>query len=179
MSRFLSFAVPVTSVEEAREVIATYANRYHDARHVCWALRIGHNPSVTLSNDNGEPSGTAGRPILGQITSADITDVVVVVVRYFGGIKLGTSGLIQAYKEAAREAIAAAEIVERRQMQSLSFQFPYLSMQWVMKVVKRDGVSVTSQSFDNLCSMSIAYPLDMHTEMLGRLQDIEGVTILE
>lgn len=179
MSRFISFAIPVDSHERAREVIAEYTNRYHDARHVCWAYRVGHNPTEQLSNDNGEPSGTAGRPILGQITSAQLTDTLVLVVRYFGGIKLGTSGLIQAYKEAAREAIEAAEVVEKRLMTTLAFRFPYLSMQYVMKIVKRPEITVLSQSFDNLCSMEITFPRDLTEEIHSRLSGVPSLSINE
>ena len=112
MSKFLAFAVPVTSAAEAKEVIAKYQKEYFDARHVCWAYMIGSARTEFLSNDNGEPSGTAGKPILGQINSFNLTNIVIIVVRYFGGIKLGTSGLIVAYREAAREAITAGEIIE-------------------------------------------------------------------
>lgn len=177
MSRFISFAIPVTSQQQAREVIASYTNRYHDARHVCWGMRLGHNPSVELSNDNGEPSGTAGRPILGQILSAGLTDTLIVVVRYFGGIKLGTSGLITAYKEAAKEAIDAAAIIQKRLMSSVSFTFPYLAMQHVMKLAKKDDIEVVAQQFDNTCSMTLAFPLDMEGFVKGVLASIDGVTL--
>ncbi|MBO7317203.1 MAG: YigZ family protein, partial [Bacteroidales bacterium] len=113
MSRFLSFAIPVSSVSEAREYIEMYRKEYYDARHVCWAYMIGHERTCFRANDNGEPSGTAGKPILGQINSNNLTDILVVVVRYFGGIKLGTGGLIVAYKQAAADAIATCNIVER------------------------------------------------------------------
>ena len=112
MSKFLAFAVPVVTRDEAKAVVAGYAKKYHDARHVCWAFMLGADRLDFLSSDNGEPSGTAGKPILGQINSFGLTNVVIVVVRYFGGIKLGTSGLIAAYREAARLALAGAEIVE-------------------------------------------------------------------
>ena len=111
MSKFLAFAHPVESTEEAKAVIAGYARKYHDARHVCWAYMLDARRLDYQSNDNGEPSGTAGKPILGQINSFGLTDVVIVVVRYFGGIKLGTSGLIAAYREAAREAIEAGSLL--------------------------------------------------------------------
>lgn len=124
MSRFLSFAIPVTSAAEAKEYVALYTNEYHDARHVCWAYMIGSDRKEFLSSDNGEPSGTAGKPILGQINSFGLTNVVLIVVRYFGGIKLGTSGLIAAYREAARLALDAAEIIEGRDMTQLSFTLP-------------------------------------------------------
>ncbi|MDE5726174.1 MAG: YigZ family protein, partial [Duncaniella sp.] len=162
MSRFLSFALPVASVDDAKETIALYANEYHDARHVCWAYMVGADRLTYLSSDNGEPSGTAGKPILGQINSMGLTDVVVIVVRYFGGIKLGTSGLITAYREAARMALEEAGIVEGREMSVLTFTFPYLSMNEVMKLVKAyavsEPVSIASQEFDNTCSITLSLP---------------------
>jgi putative IMPACT (imprinted ancient) family translation regulator len=129
------------------------------------------------STDNGEPSGTAGKPILGQINSFNITDVVIVVVRYFGGIKLGTSGLISAYREAAREAIEAGVIVERSEMAELSFTFPYLSMNDVMRLVKDTGVKVVSQQFDNACFMTVGMPSDDIDAFTARLLDIDGTSI--
>ena len=145
MSKFISFAVPVTTVAEAKAVVARYQKEYFDARHVCWAYMIGAARTDFLSNDNGEPSGTAGKPILGQINSFNLTNIVIVVVRYFGGIKLGTSGLIVAYREAAREAITAGNIIECHEMASISFTFPYLSMNDVMRVVKDTGVKLSSR----------------------------------
>ena len=142
MSRFLAFAEPVSSAEEARAVIKRYANEYHDARHCCWAYMIGTERNEYLSSDNGEPSGTAGKPILGQINSFELTNIVIVVIRYFGGIKLGTSGLIVAYREAAKLAIEAGEILECHEQARLSFTFPYLSMNDVMKVVKKSDLKV-------------------------------------
>ena len=123
MSRFLAFAEPVATADDARAVIKRYQNQYHDARHVCWAYMIGTAREEFLSSDNGEPSGTAGKPILGQINSFGLTNVVIVVVRYFGGIKLGTSGLIVAYREAARLAIEAGEILECHEQARRSFTF--------------------------------------------------------
>ncbi len=165
MSKFLAFAHPVESTEEAKAVIAGYARKYHDARHVCWAYMLG------------EPSGTAGKPILGQINSFGLTDVVIVVVRYFGGIKLGTSGLIAAYREAAREAIEAGSIIQRSEMAQLSFTFPYLSMNDVMRLVKDTGVKVVSQEFDNACSMTVAMPSDDMERFTARLLDIDGTSL--
>ena len=123
MSKFLSFAIPVTTVDEVKRELEKYQKEYYDARHVCWAYMLGHERTQFRSNDNGEPSGTAGKPILGQINSANLTDILIVVVRYFGGIKLGTSGLIIAYREAAAEAIAANEIVERLVEDEVQFGF--------------------------------------------------------
>lgn len=181
MSRFLSFAIPVRSPEEAREAIALYSNEYHDARHVCWAYMTGADRTTWLSSDNGEPSGTAGKPILGQINSLGLTDVVVIVVRYFGGIKLGTSGLIAAYREAARLALEDAGSVEGREMTSLTVTFPYLAMNPVMTLVKSystsEPVTITSQSFDNTCTLALSLPLDLLSELSQRLDAISGTSI--
>ena len=177
MSKFLAFAFPVKSAAEARERIAAVANKYHDARHVCWAYMIGPDRTESLSTDNGEPSGTAGKPILGQINSFGVTDIVIAVLRYFGGIKLGTSGLIAAYREAAREALEAAEIVECHVPESISFTFPYMSMNDVMKLVKQPGVTVLEQTFDNTCAMTVSVRRDNAAELRGRLTSIDGVTL--
>lgn len=177
MSKFLAFAHPVSDVAEAKSVIADYQKRYHDARHVCWAYMLGSARTDFLSSDNGEPSGTAGKPILGQINSLGITDVVVVVVRYFGGIKLGTSGLIAAYREAARLALAEATVIERHDMAEISFTFPYLAMNDVMKLTKSSNVSIISQIFDNTCSMTLGCTLDDVAALRARLADIDGVTV--
>lgn len=179
MSRFLAFACPASDAAEAKATIAAYANKYHDARHVCWAYMVGPDRTEYQSSDNGEPSGTAGKPILGQINSFGLTDIVIVVVRYFGGIKLGTSGLISAYREASREAIQAAEIVERRQMATLTFTFPYLAMNDVMRLVKTSGATIAAQSFDNTCSMTLALPLDAMQALRPRLENIGGVSIAQ
>ncbi|WP_295729854.1 YigZ family protein [uncultured Muribaculum sp.] len=177
MSRFLAFAHPAATVDEAKGIIAEYSRRYHDARHVCWAYMLGAKRLDYQSTDNGEPSGTAGKPILGQINSFNLTDVVIVVVRYFGGIKLGTSGLISAYREAAREAIEAGYIVERSEMAELSFTFPYLSMNDVMRLVKDSAVKITGQEFDNSCAMTVSMPADNIPAFSARLNDIDGTSI--
>lgn len=178
MSRFLAFALPVSSVDEARECIALYANEYHDARHVCWAYMVGADRLTYLSSDNGEPSGTAGKPILGQINSLGLTNVVVIVVRYFGGIKLGTSGLITAYREAARLALDDAGTVEGREMTQMSVTFPYLAMNDVMKIIKStsasDAVKITGQEFDNTCTLSLSLPLDIVPVIAARLDAVSG-----
>lgn len=179
MSKFISFAVPVTSATEAKEVVAKYQKEYFDARHVCWAYMIGTARNEFLSNDNGEPSGTAGKPILGQINSFNLTNIVIIVVRYFGGIKLGTSGLIVAYREAAREAINAGNIIECHEMASISFTFPYLSMNDVMRVVKDPQIKISDQVFDNACQMTVTTRLDNREALINRLLDIDGVTLNE
>ena len=177
MSKFLAFAHPVQNVEEAKSIISIYSKKYFDARHVCWAYMLGSARERFLSSDNGEPSGTAGKPILGQINSFGLTDIVVVVVRYFGGIKLGTSGLIAAYREAAKLAISEASIVERHDMTDITFTFPYLAMNDVMKLTKSGDVSILSQIFDNSCEMTVSTRVDNANTLIGRVADIDGVCI--
>lgn len=177
MSKFLSFAFPVDSVKEAKEHIAAATKRYFDARHVCWAYMLGTARTDFLSSDNGEPSGTAGKPILGQINSFGLTNVVIIVVRYFGGIKLGTSGLIVAYREAAREAIQAGEIIECHEMSSISFTFPYMVMNEVMKLAKGADVKMIEQQFDNSCSMTLSTRADNMPTLRNKLLSIDGVTV--
>lgn len=178
MSKFLAFAHPASTVEEAKAVIAQYQKKYFDARHVCWAYMLGFERTDFQSNDNGEPSGTAGKPILGQINSFGLTDTVIVVVRYFGGIKLGTSGLIAAYREAARLSLEEAEIVERKVMKQIEFTFPYLSMNDVMRLVKQSDLEILSQQFDNACAMTLAVRADDYDTLTSRLSDIDGVSLL-
>lgn len=175
-SRFLSFAIPVSTRDQAREEVKRIAKEYFDARHVCWAFMLGVERLDFLSNDNGEPSGTAGKPILGQINSFNLTDLLIVVVRYFGGIKLGTPGLIAAYREAARLAIEGGDIVERHQTKSFAFTFPYMAMNDVMKIVKSSEVGILSQSFDNLCAMTISMRADIYPVITARLLSVDGVS---
>ena len=174
MSRFLAFALPVKSAEEAKTEIKRWQNRYHDARHLCWAYMLGPERGEWQLNDNGEPSGTAGKPILGQINSLGLTDVLVMVVRYFGGIKPGTSGLIAAYREAARLALESAGVKECRRMARLEIAFGYEVADRVMKLVKHPDVVVVSKSFDNLCRAEIEIPLSLEAEFRGRISKIEG-----
>lgn len=175
-SRFISFAIPVATREEAREEVKRVSKEYFDARHVCWAFMLGAERLDFLSSDNGEPSGTAGKPILGQINSFDLTDIVIIVVRYFGGIKLGTPGLIAAYREAARLAIAEGEIIECHKKETFTFTFPYLAMNDVMKVVKTSEVDILDQTFDNSCSMTLSMRADLFPEVTGRLLSLDGVS---
>ncbi len=135
-SKFLAFAIPVRTAEEAMEQVAKYQKEYFDARHVCWAYRLGPEGEEYRSNDNGEPSGTAGKPILGQMVSADVSDLIILVIRYFGGVKLGTSGLIVAYRTAAAEALEAGEYAERLVEKELKLTFGYEHMNIVMRMVK-------------------------------------------
>lgn len=171
MSRFLSFALPVENVEEARAKIKQYQNLYHDSRHVCWAYMIGPQRDEWQLNDNGEPSGTAGKPILGQINSKNLTNVLVIVVRYFGGIKLGTSGLIVAYREAAREALDNAGIIECHDMAEIAFQFDYESMNEIMKIIKALDLEIVSREMNNICLFRLSVRKDHEEEIISRLSD--------
>ena len=179
MSKFLSFAMKVTDPEEAKTIIKTYQNKYHDARHVCWAYMTGADRDNWQLNDNGEPSGTAGKPILGQINSFGLTDVLVIVVRYFGGIKLGTPGLIAAYREAARAALEDAGKIEVHKTSQIKITFPYESANEVMKVVKSEETEVTDRVFDNSCSMTISFREDHAERIRNRIFNIPGVTSAE
>jgi uncharacterized YigZ family protein len=179
MSKFLAFAFHVKTAAEARERVAEIAKKYYDARHVCWAYMVGPERTDCLSNDNGEPSGTAGKPILGQINSFNLTDVVVIVVRYFGGIKLGTSGLISAYREAARSALAEAEIIECHVQDELHFSFPYMSINDVMKLTKQPGITTLEQIFDNSCSMRVTVRRDDAERLRSKLLDVDGLTMID
>ena len=179
MSRFLSFAIPVSSVSEAREYIEMYRKEYYDARHVCWAYMIGHERTCFRANDNGEPSGTAGKPILGQINSNNLTDILVVVVRYFGGIKLGTGGLIVAYKQAAADAIATCNIVERLVEDTIHIRFEYPLMNDVMRIVKEEQPTVLSQTFEMDCEMSLRLRRSGIPRLCARLEKVQGLTFIE
>lgn len=178
MSKFISFAFPIDNVAEAKSYIADFQKRYYDARHVCWAYMLGAERKDFQSNDNGEPSGTAGKPILGQINSFGLTNILIIVVRYFGGIKLGTSGLIVAYREAAREAINAATIIECHETDDISFTFPYLAMNDVMRLCKNGEAEIISQIFDNSCEMTLRIRRDNAPTLRTRLTDIDGVSLI-
>lgn len=146
-SKFLAFAIPVRTAEEAMEQVAKYQKEYFDARHVCWAYRLGPEGEEYRSNDNGEPSGTAGKPILGQMVSADVSDLIILVIRYFGGVKLGTSGLIVAYRTAAAEALEAGEFAERLVEKELKLTFGYEHMNMVMRMVKDLQPRIVAQDY--------------------------------
>ena len=177
MSRFLSFAIKVDDAETAREYVKEYQNEYHDARHVCWAYMIGPDRKEWQLNDNGEPSGTAGKPILGQINSLELTDVVVIVVRYFGGIKLGTPGLIAAYREAARLALEDGGRMEMHEMTDTVAVFPYVAADGVMKIVKGGNIEVVERTFDNTCMLRLRFRKDMAEGLMGRLRKLDGVDL--
>ena len=170
MSKFLAFAHHVTTVDEAMVLVEQYQKKYYDARHVCWAYMIGPERETFRSNDNGEPSGTAGKPILGQINSNELTDIIILVVRYFGGVKLGTSGLIVAYKTAAAEAIANAEIETRTVDEEYTFSFEYPLMNSIMKVARDMDARIISQSYDMDCQMTLSIRRDKMQELQEKIK---------
>ena len=172
-SKFIAMAFPVRTVDEIKVHLEACQKKYYDARHVCYAYMLGHERKDFRANDNGEPSGTAGKPILGQINSNELTDILIVVVRYFGGIKLGTSGLIQAYKAAAAEAIVAAEFVERTVDDVVSFLFEYPFMNDVMRVVKEMNPEIVQQAYDMDCSMTLRIRRSMMPALKARLEKVE------
>lgn len=174
-SKFISFAIPVQTVEDVKVEVEKYRKEYYDARHVCWAYMLGFDRAEFRSNDDGEPSGTAGKPILGQINSNELTDILIVVIRYFGGVKLGTSGLIVAYKEAAIEAIANAEIIEKTVDLDVSFQFEYPFMNDVMKIVKDLEPTILNQQYDTDCVMSLRIRKGLYDQLISRLGKVESL----
>ncbi len=178
-SKFLAFAFPVTTVDEIKELLDEYQKKYYDARHACYAYMLGHERLIFRANDNGEPSGTAGKPILGQINSNVLTDILIIVVRYFGGVKLGTSGLIQAYKAAAAEAIAAATIIEKTVDERLTISFDYVLMNSVMRIVKEEGPAIVAQTFDGDCMMTLSIRASLMPRLRQRLEKINGVRTLD
>ena len=178
-SRFISYAIPVRSLEEVKERLREYRKRYFDARHVCWAYMLGPDRSTFRANDDGEPSSTAGKPILGQINSNELTDILIVVVRYFGGIELGTSGLIVAYRTAAAEAIAAAEIEERTVDVDVTIAFEYPFLNGVMRVVKEENPTVVSQRFEMDCEMTLRIRTGSAERLRQRLSKVETVYFVD
>lgn len=174
-SKFIGFAIPVKTVEEVKAELEKYRKEYYDARHVCWAYVLGPDRLEFRSNDDGEPSGTAGKPMLGQINSNQLTDILLIVVRYFGGIKLGTSGLIVAYREAAAQAIAESVIVEKTVDCETSFLFEYPFMNDVMKIVKDLEPEILSQSYDMDCQMSLRIRKGDFEQLIGRLEKVESL----
>lgn len=178
-SKFLSFAIPVKTVEEIKDILAQYRKDYYDARHVCYAYMLGAERKDFRANDDGEPSGTAGRPILGQINSYDLTDILVVVIRYFGGTLLGTSGLITAYKEATRDALDQAEIIEKTVDKQITIHFEYPLMNEVMRIVKETEAQIVYQTYENDCIMQLNIRMQNAGLLQGKLEKTDGVTIDE
>ena len=171
-SKFLAFAHHVTSVEEIKELLAGYRKKYYDARHVCYAYMLGPERTDFRANDDGEPSSTAGKPILGQINSNELTDILIVVVRYYGGVNLGTSGLIVAYREAAADAIAHATIETRQVEERINYSFTYPQMNDVMRIVKDMNPRIISQTFDNTCEIVLSIRKSEADQLRNRLNSL-------
>ena len=178
-SRFIAHAYPVETEDEVKEIVAALKKEYYDARHHVYAYRLGYLGDKFRANDDGEPSGSSGRPVLGQIDSNELSDILVVVVRYFGGIKLGIPGLIRAYKSATADAIANAEIVEKIACKRFKVHFGYMGMNNVMKVFKDMGLDQKNQQFDMECSMETSVRLSQVDAFLERMNDVEGCRVEE
>lgn len=176
-SKFLALAYHVESAEEVREIMEPLRKKFYDATHHCYAYRIGYRGEEWRANDDGEPSGTAGKPILGQLLSRDITNTLVVVVRWFGGTKLGVPGLIEAYRESTAAVLDVSRVEEKTIDRIVAIRYPFESMNGVMKAVKAMEPRIVEQTFDNMCSMKLAVRLSLADELLGRLEKVEGITI--
>lgn len=171
-SKFLAFAHPVETIDEIKDLLTDYKKKYYDARHVCYAYMLGPERTDFRANDDGEPSSTAGKPILGQINSRELTNILVVVIRYFGGVKLGTSGLIVAYREAAAEALSAATVIEKTIEETVTFTFPYVMMNSVMRVVKELNPRIVEQKYDETCIITLAIKRSMALMLEERLNKL-------
>ncbi|MDR3251065.1 MAG: YigZ family protein [Tannerella sp.] len=178
-SRFLSFAIPVRTADEVKEHVREYRKKYYDSRHVCWAYMLGAERETFRANDDGEPSSTAGKPILGQINSNELTDILIIVVRYFGGIELGTSGLIVAYRTAAAEAIKAAKIEERTVDAELTVVFEYPYLNGIMRIVKEEQPGIVAQSFDMTCEMTFRIRKNLYERLTNRILKVETAHLKE
>lgn len=171
-SKFLAFAHHVETIDEIKDILASYRKKYYDARHVCYAYVLGADKADFRANDDGEPSSTAGKPILGQINSYDLTNVLVIVVRYYGGVNLGTGGLIVAYRTAAADALDHATIETRQVEEVITYSFPYPMMNAVMRVIKEMQPRIVSQTFDNTCSISMSIRQEMAPVLRDRLEKL-------
>ncbi|MBE6333255.1 MAG: YigZ family protein [Bacteroidales bacterium] len=177
-SKFIAFAFPVQTEEQIKDYITLLKDEYFDARHHCYAYVLGAKRDKFRMNDDGEPSSTAGKPIYGQILSNDLTDILIVVIRYFGGTKLGVPGLINAYKTAAADAIANAEIVERTVNRVFTIQYDYIVMNSVMKIIKECNPEVLDRRFENLCTMVLSIRESEADALLARLEKVETLTLI-
>lgn len=171
-SKFLAFAHHVETIDEIKDILASYRKKYYDARHVCYAYMLGADKADFRANDDGEPSSTAGKPILGQINSYDLTNVLVIVVRYYGGVNLGTGGLIVAYRTAAADALDHATIETRLVEEVITYSFPYPMMNAVMRVIKEMQPRIVSQTFDNTCSISMSIRQEKAPVLRDRLEKL-------
>lgn len=178
-SKFIAIALPVRTLSEVKSLLEEYQKKYYDAHHVCYAYMLGAERKDFRANDNGEPSGTAGKPILGQINSRELTDVLVIVVRYFGGIKLGTSGLIVAYRMAASLALDEAPVIEKTVDEDVAVAFEYPFMNDIMRIVKEESPEILEQSYDMDCLMRLRIRKSMMGKLRARLEKVETARILD
>ena len=174
-SRFVSIAIPISGQEEIKPIIDRIKKEHHEARHHCYAYMIGHERNIWRVNDDGEPSGTAGRPILGQINSFGLTNIIIVVSRYFGGTLLGVSGLLNAYRSAAESALKNAELTEKTVNEYYEISYPYISMNDVMKILKEENIGQSEQSFDIECRILLNFRVSAKEKVLNRLARIDGL----
>lgn len=174
-SKFITYAYPVTNEKEIKELISSLKKEYYDARHHCYAYMLGADKKEFRANDDGEPSSTAGKPILGQILSNDITNILIVVIRYFGGTKLGVSGLIHAYKTAAADAISNAEIIEKTVNDIYNINFDYLVMNDVMKIIKEDQPEQLGQDFNLTCKITLSIRQTEVKKIIEKFSKIDSV----
>ncbi|MCM1176806.1 MAG: YigZ family protein [Bacteroidales bacterium] len=178
-SRFIAYAYPVETEEEIKGIVDSLKKEYHDARHYCYAYRLGYRREKFRANDDGEPSGSAGRPILGQIDANMLSDILIVVVRYFGGIKLGIPGLIRAYRTSSADAIASATVIEKIASKNFRLRFGYMGMNDVMKVIKDMSIEILGQDFGMDCTMDTKVRLSLETAFRERIGKAEGCTLEE
>ncbi len=175
-SKFLALAYHVESAEEVRDIMEPLRKKFYDATHHCYAYRIGYKGEEWRANDDGEPSGTAGKPILGQLLSRDITNTLVVVVRWFGGTKLGVPGLIETYRESTAAVLDVSVVEERTIDKLITIRYPFESMNGVMKAVKAVEPKILGQEFDNMCTMHLAVRLSQAEELMARLEKVDGIS---
>ncbi len=175
-SKFIAYAYPVTNEQQVKEHIAALRKDHFSARHHCYAFRIGPDKQLFRANDDGEPSGTGGKPILGQIQSHDLTNVLIVVVRYFGGTLLGVSGLIAAYRGAAADALTNAKIIEKQVMETYELKFPYDAMPSVMKILKDEALEQSAQDFQLECKLNFSVRKNDADRIVEALKKFSGVT---
>jgi len=176
-SRFLAYTYPITEHDDIKPILDQLRKEHHDARHHCFAYMLGSDRTIFRSNDDGEPSGTGGRPILGQINSFGLTNLLIVVVRYFGGTLLGVSGLINAYRSAAESAIQNSEIIECALKEYYEIKYPYDSMNSIMKIIKEEDISQSNQSFETICTIIISFRTTAKEKILKRFERIEGIEL--
>ncbi len=177
-SRFISFALPVTTEEEALAIVEHYRKEYNDSRHVCWAYMLGEARDHYRANDDGEPSGTAGRPILGQINSFNLTNIIVLVVRYFGGIKLGTGGLVSAYQKGAEEALNEAKIITKMIGKRIRFRFDYPDTNHINHIINDFSAEKSDEIYGEDCTMTLLVPQSKFPALKERLEKVESITFM-